>query len=200
MAPFFFFSFFTSESTAFSAHFSSSSPCFQPSSRFTAGLVKEKRELMGVVECIRGHGRLWRAGEPHSPSRPSGQRAALQGWHRDQFTRSSGSSGDQFKLGIQIGFHQVGQDGLDLLTLPGDSRQRSHTGRQRDSFGWRGSFAGAPAWRFPVRSIRDGRARLVPSPQGKQQLEALRTESFTASTANPGRSSSEGKGHPPKEN
>ncbi|KAL0610887.1 hypothetical protein AAY473_020658 [Plecturocebus cupreus] len=27
--------------------------------------------------------------------------------------------------------------------LPGDSRQRSHTGRQRDSFGLRGSFAGA---------------------------------------------------------
>ncbi|KAL0590779.1 Zinc finger matrin-type protein 1 [Plecturocebus cupreus] len=49
-------------------------------------------------------------------------------------------------------------------------------GRQRDSFGWCGSFAGAPAWRFPVQSIRDGRAWLVPSPQGKQQLEALRTE------------------------
>lgn len=54
MAPFFFFNFFTRESTAFSAHFSSSSPCFQPSSLFTAGLVKEKRELMGVLECIRG--------------------------------------------------------------------------------------------------------------------------------------------------
>ncbi|KAL0604024.1 Protein GVQW1 [Plecturocebus cupreus] len=83
---------------------------------------------------------------------------------------------------------------------PGDSRQRSHTGRQRDSFGWRGCFAGAPARRFPVWRIRDGRARLVPSPQGKQQLEALRTESFTASTANPGRSGSVGNGHPPKEN
>ena len=44
-APFFFLSFLTSESTAFSAHFSSSSPCFQPSSRLTAGLVKEKSEL-----------------------------------------------------------------------------------------------------------------------------------------------------------
>ncbi|KAL0623539.1 hypothetical protein AAY473_007255 [Plecturocebus cupreus] len=53
---------------------------------------------------------------------------------------------------------------------------------------------------FPVRSIRDGLALRVPSPQGKQQLEALRTESFTASTANPGRSGSEGKGRPPKEN
>ncbi|KAL0599323.1 hypothetical protein AAY473_031833 [Plecturocebus cupreus] len=83
---------------------------------------------------------------------------------------------------------------------PGDSWQRSHTGRPRDSFGWRGCFAGAPARRFPVRSIRDGRARLVPPPQGKQQLEALRTEGFTASTANLGRSGSVGKGRPPKEN
>ncbi|KAL0603864.1 Proto-oncogene c-Rel [Plecturocebus cupreus] len=31
------------------------------------------------------------------------------------------------------------------------------------------------------------RARLVPSPQGEQQLEVLRTESFTASTAEPGK-------------
>ncbi|KAL0628040.1 hypothetical protein AAY473_001360 [Plecturocebus cupreus] len=85
-------------------------------------------------------------------------------------------------------------------SIPGDSRQRNHTGRQRDSFGRRGCFAAAPAQRFPVRSIRDGRARLVPSPQGKQQLEALRTESFTASTANPGRSGSVGKGRPPKDN
>lgn len=53
MAPFFFFNFFTKESTAFSAHFSSSSPCFQPSSLFTAGLVKENKELIGVLECIR---------------------------------------------------------------------------------------------------------------------------------------------------
>ncbi|KAL0599073.1 hypothetical protein AAY473_031579 [Plecturocebus cupreus] len=53
---------------------------------------------------------------------------------------------------------------------------------------------------LPVRSIRDGRARLVPSPQGKRQLEALRTESFTASTANPGGSGSVGNGRPPKEN
>ncbi|KAL0620540.1 Zinc finger protein [Plecturocebus cupreus] len=86
------------------------------------------------------------------------------------------------------------------LQLPGDSRQRRHTGCQRYSFGWRGCFAGAPARHFPVRSIRDGRVRLVPSPQGKRQLEALRTESFTASTANPGRSGSVGNGCPPKEN
>ncbi|KAL0614384.1 hypothetical protein AAY473_014830 [Plecturocebus cupreus] len=83
---------------------------------------------------------------------------------------------------------------------PGESRQRSHTGRQRDSFGRHSCFACAPARRFPVRSILDGRARLVPSPQGKRQLEALRTESFTASTANPGRSGSVGNGRPPKEN
>ncbi|KAL0603118.1 hypothetical protein AAY473_029335 [Plecturocebus cupreus] len=84
--------------------------------------------------------------------------------------------------------------------IPGDSRQRRHTGRQHDSFGQPGCFAGAPVQRFPVRSIQDRRARLVPSPQGKQQLEALRTESFIASTANPGRSGSVGKGRPPKEN
>ncbi|KAL0624141.1 Single-minded-like protein 1 [Plecturocebus cupreus] len=89
---------------------------------------------------------------------------------------------------------------LNQLSKPGDSRQRSHTGCQHDSFGRRGCFAGAPARRFPVRSIWDGRARLVPSPQGKQKLEALRTESFTASAANPGRSGSVGKGRPPKEN
>ncbi|KAL0602021.1 UPF0764 protein C16orf89 [Plecturocebus cupreus] len=61
-------------------------------------------------------------------------------------------------------------------------------------------FCRHPPWRFPVRSIRDGRARLVPSPQGKQQLEALRTESFTVGAVNPGRSGSEGNRHPPKEN
>ncbi|KAL0624260.1 hypothetical protein AAY473_007977 [Plecturocebus cupreus] len=82
---------------------------------------------------------------------------------------------------------------------PGDSRQRRHMAHQRNSFGRCGYFAGAPAWRFLVRSIRDGQARLVPSPQGKQQLEALRNENFTASTANPGRSGSVGKGRPPKE-
>ncbi|KAL0614820.1 hypothetical protein AAY473_015269 [Plecturocebus cupreus] len=87
-----------------------------------------------------------------------------------------------------------------ILLRPGDSRQRRHTGRQRDSFGRRGCFAGAPVRRFPVWSIRDGRARLVPSPQGKQQLEALRTDSFIASTANPGRSGSVGNRRQPKEN
>ncbi|KAL0608434.1 hypothetical protein AAY473_025050 [Plecturocebus cupreus] len=133
-----------------------------------------------------------------------------------------------FAFLVETGFHHVGHVGLKLLTsimyetsrqnsdketgdlntinqldltdILGDSWQRSHTGRQCDSFGQRGCFAGAPVRRFPVRSIRDGRARLVPSPQGKQRLETLRTESFTASTANPGRSGSVGNGHLPKEN
>ncbi|KAL0593443.1 Protein GVQW1 [Plecturocebus cupreus] len=48
-------------------------------------------------------------------------------------------------------FHPVGQADLRL----GDSRQRSPTGCQRDSFGSHGCFASAPARRFSVRSIRD---------------------------------------------
>ncbi|KAL0608732.1 UPF0764 protein C16orf89 [Plecturocebus cupreus] len=44
------------------------------------------------------------------------------------------------------------------------------------------------------------RARLVPSPQGEQQLEALRTESFTASTAKPRKVQLCGERRPPKEN
>ncbi|KAL0621354.1 hypothetical protein AAY473_009683 [Plecturocebus cupreus] len=88
----------------------------------------------------------------------------------------------------------------EVIHKLGDSRQRSHTGHQHDSFGRGSCFASARARRFPVWSIRDGRSRLVPSPQGKQQLEALRTGSFTASTVNLGRSGSVGKGRPPKEN
>ena len=49
-APFFFFNFLTSESTAFSAHFSSSSPCFQPRRRLTAGLVNENRLLRLLID------------------------------------------------------------------------------------------------------------------------------------------------------
>lgn len=55
MAPLRFFSFFTRLSMAFSAHFSSSSPCFQPSSFFTAGLVNENRLFsldIAVGDCI----------------------------------------------------------------------------------------------------------------------------------------------------
>ena len=40
----FFFSFFTNTSTAFSAHFSSSSPCFQPRSFLTSGFVTANSE------------------------------------------------------------------------------------------------------------------------------------------------------------
>lgn len=53
-APFFFFSFLTSESTAFSAHFSSSSPCFHPSNFLTAGDVKLKSELRVLISCFTG--------------------------------------------------------------------------------------------------------------------------------------------------
>ncbi|KAL0599925.1 hypothetical protein AAY473_029802 [Plecturocebus cupreus] len=87
---------------------------------------------------------------------------------------------------------------LPPVFKPRDSRQRSHTGRQCDSFGQRGCFASAPVEALP--GVEYTGARLVSSPQGKQQLEALRTETFTASTANPGRSGSEGKGRPTKEN
>jgi hypothetical protein len=44
-APFCFLIFLTSWLTAFSDHFSSSSPCFHPSNRFTAGELKENREV-----------------------------------------------------------------------------------------------------------------------------------------------------------
>ncbi|KAL0629006.1 Protein GVQW1 [Plecturocebus cupreus] len=47
-------------------------------------------------------------------------------------------------------------------------------------------FRWRPARRFPVQSIWDGRARLLPSPQGKQQLEALRTE-FHSKHSEPGK-------------
>ncbi|KAL0590520.1 hypothetical protein AAY473_037977 [Plecturocebus cupreus] len=51
---------------------------------------------------------------------------------------------------VEIGFHHVGQDGLDFLTLPGDSWQKSPTGRQRDTFSWHSCFASALARRFSV--------------------------------------------------
>ncbi|KAL0617993.1 hypothetical protein AAY473_010653 [Plecturocebus cupreus] len=128
---------------------------------------------------------------PASASQNAGITGSLtlsQGWRAVALSQLTATSNSQV------------QANLPQPPKLGDSQQRSHTSRQRYSFGRRGCFAIAPARRFRVRSIRDGRARLVPSPQGKQQLEALRTESFTASTANPGRSGSVGKGRPPKEN
>ncbi|KAL0627235.1 UPF0764 protein C16orf89 [Plecturocebus cupreus] len=84
---------------------------------------------------------------------------------------------------VGTGFHRVSQSGLELLTLTGDSQWRSLTGRQHDSFGRCGaSRCGVYGTGCPF-----SRARLVPSPQGEQQLKVLRTESFTASTALPGK-------------
>ncbi|KAL0619559.1 hypothetical protein AAY473_012241 [Plecturocebus cupreus] len=56
----------------------------------------------------------------------------------------------------------------------GDSRRRSHMGRQRDSFGRRGA---SQCGVYRIGCLTFSRAPLVPSPQGEQQLEALRTES-----------------------
>ncbi|KAL0603749.1 LINE-1 retrotransposable element ORF1 protein [Plecturocebus cupreus] len=72
-----------------------------------------------------------------------------------------------------------------------DSLRGSHTGCQRDSFGWRGaSRCGVYGTGCPF-----SRARLVPSPQGEQQLEALR---LRASTAEPGKAQLCGEGAPPE--
>jgi len=49
IAPLVFFSFLTRASTAFSAHFSSSSPCFQPNSFLTAGLVNENKLFIDEI-------------------------------------------------------------------------------------------------------------------------------------------------------
>lgn len=49
MAPLVFLSFLTSASTAFSAHFSSSSPCFHPNNFLTAGLVNENRLFIDEI-------------------------------------------------------------------------------------------------------------------------------------------------------
>ncbi|KAL0628478.1 hypothetical protein AAY473_001798 [Plecturocebus cupreus] len=108
-----------------------------------------------------------------------------------------------------------------LLVMLGDSRQRSHTGRQRDSFGWCGCFAGAPAQHFPtgrfpvkeppgsparlfwpvrrfsVRSVRDwvpkGSAGPIPT-----RRTAIRSTEERASTAEPGKAQLCGEGAPPE--
>ncbi|KAL0614641.1 hypothetical protein AAY473_015087 [Plecturocebus cupreus] len=62
-------------------------------------------------------------------------------------------------LGLQIWFGGAYPDSSvsDEVTLDrlGDSRRKSPTGHQRDSFGRRGCFAGALAPCFSVQSIRD---------------------------------------------
>ncbi|KAL0621428.1 hypothetical protein AAY473_009757 [Plecturocebus cupreus] len=55
----------------------------------------------------------------------------------------------------------------------------------RGATGVASTFCRCPSAALLGAEYTDGQARLVPSPQGKQQLEALRTESFTASTAEP---------------
>ena len=53
IAPFFFFNFFTRDSIAFSAHFSSSSPCFHPKRRLTAGEANANKDAMSVSPILR---------------------------------------------------------------------------------------------------------------------------------------------------
>ncbi|KAL0585614.1 hypothetical protein AAY473_040417 [Plecturocebus cupreus] len=134
---------------------------------------------------------------------PDGGLTLLPGWNtvaQSQLTATSASQAQVILppqppkwLGLQ-GY----QSSMDLITgrFPAEE---SHGSPVR--LFWQARlFCRRQARRFPVGSIWDGQAWLVLSPQGKQQLEALRTESFTASTENPGRSSSVGKEHPPKEN
>ncbi|KAL0607430.1 Interferon alpha-5 [Plecturocebus cupreus] len=71
----------------------------------------------------------------------------------------------------------------------GDSRRRSHLGRQHDSFGRHGaSWCGLYGTGCP-------KAWLVPSPQGEQLLEALR---LRTSTAEPRKAQLCGEGAPPE--
>lgn len=76
IAPFFFFSFFTSASTAFSAHFSSSSPCFHPNSLFTAGLVKENKLVTFMVTPL-GHSGYRRPSRRDSSSTAAAQQILI---------------------------------------------------------------------------------------------------------------------------
>ncbi|KAL0585615.1 hypothetical protein AAY473_040418 [Plecturocebus cupreus] len=71
---------------------------------------------------------------------------------------------------------------------PGESRQRSH-GSPRDSFGRRGCLRPSAS---RCEYTEDGLAG--PIPTRKTAMEALRTESFTAGAATPGRGNASAKG------
>ncbi|KAL0621558.1 hypothetical protein AAY473_009888 [Plecturocebus cupreus] len=114
------------------------------------------------------------------------------------------------EITVETKFHHFGQAGLELLTsgdratsasqsagiigmshrarplLPGDSRRRSHAGRRRDSFGRRCSFAGSQRGASQCGVCgTDGLG--CSHPHKENSNWALRTESFTAGAANPGR-------------
>ncbi|KAL0593996.1 Zinc finger protein [Plecturocebus cupreus] len=59
-----------------------------------------------------------------------------------------------FVCSVETRCRHIDQAGFELLTLPGDSRQRSHTGRQRDSLAGAAVLPAPQARRFPVRSIQ----------------------------------------------
>ncbi|KAL0601643.1 hypothetical protein AAY473_027837 [Plecturocebus cupreus] len=65
---------------------------------------------------------------------------------------------------VETGFHHVDQDSLDLLTSPGDSRQRSHTGRERNSWPVR-LFCRCPSAALPGAEYtgRTGSAGPIPT-------------------------------------
>ncbi|KAL0599403.1 hypothetical protein AAY473_031914 [Plecturocebus cupreus] len=114
----------------------------------------ELQSAQAQIECngmVSAHCNLCLLGSSDSPASASQVAETTGTHHHTQLI---------FEFLVE-GFHYVGQAGLELLTSPGDSRQRSHTGHQCDSFGRRGCFASAPARRFSVRSIRTGRTGLA---------------------------------------
>ncbi|KAL0588741.1 hypothetical protein AAY473_039753 [Plecturocebus cupreus] len=83
---------------------------------------------------------------------------------------TKGRPGNRMRLHLKKKKERNVTEELERL---GDSRQRRHMGRQRDSFG----RSGASRCRVYGTGCPFSRARPVPSPQGEQQLEALKTES-----------------------